>query len=177
MIRSVEAGPRLRSSHVDATVGAGEVVFMQKKEQKDDIYRMLSESGYSDKAIDYFNDKKNIGVLEGADQVTDLTGPCGDSMKISMNIEGNEISDAKIQVLGCPGAVASGCAVIGLAKGKTVEEAGSIDLEALYKELEKLPDQKIHCARLAIKTLHKALEDYQSKKAHVAEDARGEEVT
>ncbi|MEJ2589445.1 MAG: iron-sulfur cluster assembly scaffold protein [Deltaproteobacteria bacterium] len=128
-----------------------------------DIYTMLSESGYSDKAIRYFQDKEKIGVIENADQITDLTGPCGDTMKISMKIEGDRISDAKIQVLGCPGAVASGCAVVGLAKGKTVEEAEKIDLDGLYDELEKMPEQKVHCARLALKTLHKALEAYRER--------------
>ncbi len=129
-------------------------------EKEDDIYRMLAESGYSDKAIRYFRDQQNIGVLPDADQVTDLTGPCGDSMKLSLSIEGGKIDDAKIQVLGCPGAVASACAVVNLAKGKTLEEAANLDLETLYRELEKLPEQKVHCARLAVKTLHKALEAY-----------------
>ena len=136
---------------------------MSKKESTDDVYRMLSESGYSDKAIEYFQAKGNMGTIDGADQVTDLTGPCGDTMKISLNIEEDKIDDAKMQVLGCPGAVASGCALINLAKGKTLEEAGQIDIDALYKELEKLPDKKIHCARLAIKTLQRALGEYEKK--------------
>ena len=140
---------------------------MEKQKPADDVYQMLSESGYSDRAIQYFRKMENIGVIEAADQTLDLTGPCGDTMKISMNMEGDRISDAKIQVLGCPGAVASGCAVVDLAKGKTLEEAENIDLDALYKELEKLPDQKIHCARLAIKTLHKALEQYRAKTGEV----------
>jgi len=129
----------------------------------DDLYEMLSKSGYSDKAIEYFKSRENIGELKDADQVTDLTGPCGDNMKIYLKFNGDRIHDAKIQVLGCPGAIASGCAVAALAKGKTLEEAKSIDLDALYKELEKLPEKKIHCARLAIKTLQKALEQYDTK--------------
>lgn len=128
-----------------------------------ELYRMLSESGYSDKAIAYFRAKEHMGILDKADQVTDLTGPCGDTMKVTMNIQGDRIADAKIQVLGCPGAVASGCALMSLAKGKTLEEAEAIDLDALYKELEKLPDKKIHCARLAVKTLQKALKEYRHK--------------
>jgi nitrogen fixation NifU-like protein len=86
-------------------------------------------------------------------------------MKISFNLEGDKIDDAKIQVLGCPGAVASGCAVVKLTKGKTLDEAAEIDLDVLYKEVEKLPDKKIHCARLAIKTLQKALKEYEEKSA------------
>jgi nitrogen fixation NifU-like protein len=136
---------------------------MGNQEMSDDVYKMLSESGYSDKAIQYFQTKENIGVIGDADQVTDLTGPCGDTMKISINFESDKISDAKMQVLGCPGAVASGCAVVNLVKGKTLKEAGQIDIDALYEELEKLPDKKVHCARLAIKTLQKALDEYKQK--------------
>jgi nitrogen fixation NifU-like protein len=132
-----------------------------RKETQDDIHKMLSESGYSDKAIEYFQKKENIGLLENANQITDLTGPCGDSMKISLNIQGDRIDDARIQILGCPGAVASGCAVVNLAKGKSLEEAKHLDLDALYRELEKLPKQKVHCARLALKTLHKAVEQFE----------------
>lgn len=136
---------------------------MAKEEYDNDVARMLSGSGYSDKAINYFQAKENIGIIEDADQVSDLTGPCGDTMKISLNIEGDKIENAKIQVLGCPGAVASGCALMNLARGRTLDEAGQIDLDILYQELEKLPDKKIHCARLAIKTLQKALQDYEGK--------------
>jgi nitrogen fixation NifU-like protein len=82
-------------------------------------------------------------------------------MKVSLEIDGDKIRDAKIQVLGCPGAVASGCALMSLTKGKTLDEASRIDLDALYEELEKLPDKKIHCARLAIKTLQKAIKEYR----------------
>ncbi|MBL6967753.1 MAG: iron-sulfur cluster assembly scaffold protein, partial [Desulfobacteraceae bacterium] len=42
---------------------------MGNQKPNDDIYRMLSESGYSDKAIQYFQAKENIGTIEGADQV------------------------------------------------------------------------------------------------------------
>lgn len=140
---------------------------MEKEKPADDVYQMLSESGYADRAIQYFQEKANIGIIEDADQVTDLTGPCGDTMKISLSIDGDRINDAKMQVLGCPGAVASGCALAGLAKGRTLQAAGDIDLDELYRDLEKMPDQKIHCARLAIKTLQKALEQYRAKTVEV----------
>lgn len=140
---------------------------MEKDKPADDVYQMLSESGYADRAIEYFQSKQNIGIIEDADQVTDLTGPCGDTMKISLKIDGDRINDARIQVLGCPGAVASGCALVSLAKGKTLQEARDIDLDELYRELEKMPDQKVHCARLAIKTLQKTLEQYQEQQRDI----------
>ena len=136
---------------------------MENDKPKDDVYSMLSESGYADKAIRYFQDQNNLGIIEGADHCTDLTGPCGDTMKITMNVKGGRIEDAKIQVMGCPGAVASGSATVALAKGKTLDEAESLTMDELYSELEKMPEQKIHCARLALKTLQKAVIQYRDE--------------
>ena len=136
---------------------------MENDKPKDDVYNMLSESGYADKAIEYFQNQNNLGIIEGADHCTDLTGPCGDTMKITMNVKGDRIEDAKIQVMGCPGAVASGSAAVALAKGRTLEEAESLTLDELYGELEKMPDQKVHCARLALKTLQKAVIQYRDE--------------
>jgi nitrogen fixation protein NifU and related proteins len=136
---------------------------MENDKPKDDVYSMLSESGYADKAIRYFQDQNNLGIIEGADHCTDLTGPCGDTMKITMNVKGDRIEDLKIQVMGCPGAVASGSATVALAKGKTLDEAESLTMDELYSELEKMPEQKIHCARLALKTLQKAVIQYRDE--------------
>ena len=84
---------------------------------------MLSGSGYSQKAIDLYLEQANMGSLSDADQVSELTGPCGDTMKVYLKLEEGRILDAKIQVLGCPGAVASAMVAMDLAKGRTVEEA------------------------------------------------------
>ena len=63
-------------------------------------WELLSGSGYSDKAITYFLDKTNMGCLPDADQVTELTGPCGDTMRVYLKLENGRIKDAKIEVLG-----------------------------------------------------------------------------
>jgi nitrogen fixation NifU-like protein len=121
---------------------------------------MLSGSGYSQKAIDLYIEKANMGSLSDADQVSELTGPCGDTMKVYLKLEEGRIRDAKIQVLGCPGAVASAMVAMDLAKGRTVEEALEIKDRDIVRILEELPEQKVHCVRLAVKALEKALNDY-----------------
>jgi nitrogen fixation NifU-like protein len=131
-------------------------------QDKSSVREMLSGSGYSEKAIDYYLEQKNMGSLSDADQVTELTGPCGDTMKVYLKLDHGRIEDAKIQVLGCPGAVASAMVAMDLAKGKTVEEALAIKDRDVFRILEDLPDQKIHCVRLAVKTLEKALNEYAS---------------
>ncbi len=146
---------------------------MSKSEQ-DQVREMLAEAGYSEKAIDYVLSREQIGVLEDADHSTLVKGPCGDTMRISLKLEGDKIKDAKMEVLGCPGAVASACAVIDLAKGKDLEEAEKIDLESLFKVVEKLPDQKVHCAKLALATLKRALREYKEKTGKGAEKEKAE---
>jgi nitrogen fixation NifU-like protein len=127
----------------------------------DNIREMLSCSGYANKAIEYFLDRKNMGSLQDADQVTELTGPCGDTMKIFLKMDGGKIKDAKIQVLGCPGAVASAMAAMDLIRGKSMEDAQAIKDRDVFRMLVDIPEQKQHCIRLTIKTIQKALEDYQ----------------
>ncbi|MDY6988425.1 MAG: iron-sulfur cluster assembly scaffold protein [Thermodesulfobacteriota bacterium] len=126
------------------------------------VQEILSGSGYSDKAIAYYLNRPNLGTLSDADQVSELTGPCGDTMKVYLKVDQGRIEDAKVQVLGCPGAVASAMVAMELAKGKTIKEAHAIKDRDIYRILEEVPDQKQHCIRLSIKALQKALEEYAS---------------
>jgi hypothetical protein len=75
------------------------------------IREMLSSSGYAEEAFQYFLTKPNFGPLRGADHVTELTGPCGDTMKCFLKVDQGRIADAKYQVLGCPGAVSAAMAL------------------------------------------------------------------
>ena len=103
---------------------------------------------------------RNYGPLSRHNGHARITGPCGDTMKVYLKLDEGRIRDAKIQVLGCPGAVASAMVAMDLAKGRTVEEAREIKDRDIVRILEELPEQKVHCVRLAVKALEKALNDY-----------------
>ena len=126
------------------------------------IRQLLAGSGYANKAIEYFLDKKNMGTLPDANQVTELTGPCGDTMRIYLRMKEARIEDAKIEVLGCPGAVASAMAAMDIIKGRTLEEAMAVKDRDIFRMLGDIPDQKQHCIRLTVKTIQKAIEEYRS---------------
>ena len=132
------------------------------KDDSKEIRELLSVSGYSEKAINYFIEKKNMGSLPDADQISGLTGTCGDTMKVYLKVEDGRIKDAKIQVLGCPGAVASAMAAVDIIKGKTLDEAQGLKDRDIFRMLEDIPDQKTHCIRLTNKTIQKAIEEYRS---------------
>jgi nitrogen fixation NifU-like protein len=132
------------------------------------IREMLSSSGYAEEAIEYFLRKPNLGPMKGADHVTELTGPCGDTMKCFLKIDQGRIADAKYQVLGCPGAVSAAMALADLVRGKTLDEALQVKDRDVFRRLVQIPDQKQHCIRLAVKTLEKAIKEYGESQTHKA---------
>lgn len=130
------------------------------------VKEMLANSGYSDRAIQYFIEKPNMGTIPDADQVSEMTGSCGDTMSVCVKIEQGIIREVKYQVLGCPGAVASAMAAADLIRGKTVEEACLLNDGDVFRLLEEIPAKKHHCIQLAVKTLQKALTEFKDKSTH-----------
>ncbi|MEW6187101.1 MAG: iron-sulfur cluster assembly scaffold protein [Thermodesulfobacteriota bacterium] len=130
------------------------------------IREMLAGSGYGKKAIDYYLTKPNQGPLKNADQVTEMTGPCGDTMKTYLKIDQGKIQDVKFDVLGCPGAISAAMALADLVRGKDLDSALQVKDGDVFRELVEIPDQKQHCIRLAVKTLEKAIKDYRGQEAH-----------
>lgn len=124
------------------------------------IREMLLGSGYSERAVDYYIRKPHMGTLPDADQVTEMTGTCGDTMKIFLKVDRGRIKDIKYQVLGCPGAVAAAMVAADLAKGRSLEAARAIGDSDIFHTLTDMPDKKHHCIQLAVKTLQKTLADY-----------------
>jgi nitrogen fixation protein NifU and related proteins len=125
---------------------------------------LLKEAGYSDKAIKYFLNREGVGTIKNADSSARYKGPCGDIMEFFLKIEENIIKDVKFQAIGCAGAYSSGSALTKMIKNKPLIEAEKITERDIFNHLGKIPDSKIHCARLALITLKKAIEDYEKKK-------------
>jgi nitrogen fixation protein NifU and related proteins len=134
----------------------------QPKNDLSSIREMLSNSGYGEKAIEYYLTKPNQGPLKDADQVSELTGPCGDTMKSYLKVSQGKIQDVKFDVLGCPGAISAAMALADLVRGKDLDRALQVKDGDVFKALVEIPDQKQHCIRLAVKTLEKAIKEYQA---------------
>jgi nitrogen fixation NifU-like protein len=126
---------------------------------------LLKESGYSDKAIEYVVNKLNVGEIEKPSASVSYTGPCGDTMRVYLKVNGGRITDAKFQAIGCAGAYSAGSALMEMIKGKTLEQASGISEEEMINHLGGIPEPKIHCARLARTTLEKTIEQYQKAKS------------
>lgn len=124
------------------------------------LMELLRKAGYSEKAIDYYLRKLNVGVIKDADAVDSHMGLCGDSMKIYLRIEEGVVKDAKFQAIGCAGAFASGSALTEMVRGKTLKEAKKMMEQDVINDLGELPGPKLHCARLAVDALRKSVASY-----------------
>ncbi len=125
---------------------------------------LLKESGYSEKAIEYYMNKVNVGELSEPDAHAIYTGPCGDTMEIFLNVEDGVIKEAKFQAIGCAGAFSSGSALTERIIGMTLEEAEKIEEDEIIDYLGGIPAQKVHCTCLSKRTLQKAIKDYKERR-------------
>ena len=127
---------------------------------------------YSEKVIEHFENPKNIGSLNSKDDSvgTGLVGApeCGDVMKlqIQVNEETGVIEDAKFKTFGCGSAIASSSLATEWIRGKTIDEAMTLDNTKIVEELS-LPPVKIHCSVLAEDAIKAAIKDYKSKQLNI----------
>ena len=125
---------------------------------------------YSEKVIEHFENPKNIGSLNSKDDSvgTGLVGApeCGDVMKlqIQVNEESGVIENAVFKTFGCGSAIASSSLATEWIRGKTLDEAMTLDNTKIVEELS-LPPVKIHCSVLAEDAIKSAIKDYKSKQS------------
>ena len=122
---------------------------------------------YSDEVLKHYERPKNVGSLDSGSQSvgTSLVGApeCGDVMKLQIEVNKDEkIIDAKFKTFGCGSAIASSSLATEWVKGKSLDEAHSIQNTDIVEELS-LPPVKIHCSVLAEDAIKGAIDDYRRK--------------
>ena len=122
---------------------------------------------YSDKVLEHYERPRNIGSLDSGDSSvgTALVGApeCGDVMKLQIKVDKDEkIIDAKFKTFGCGSAIASSSLATEWVKGKSIDEANTIQNVDIVEELS-LPPVKIHCSVLAEDAIKGAIHDYRKK--------------
>ena len=122
---------------------------------------------YSEKVIEHYENPRNIGSLDSRDKSvgTGLVGApeCGDVMKLQIKVgKDGTIVDAKFKTFGCGSAIASSSLATEWVKGKSIDEANTIQNVDIVEELS-LPPVKIHCSVLAEDAIKGAIDDYRRK--------------
>ena len=121
---------------------------------------------YSEKVLDHYSNPKNVGTLDKSkpNVGTGLVGApeCGDVMRLQIEVNDGVITDAKFKTFGCGSAIAASSLATEWLKGRTLDEAVTIDNMDLVEELN-LPPVKIHCSVLAEDAIKSAINDYRVK--------------
>ena len=122
---------------------------------------------YSEKVMEHYEKPHNVGSLDsGSKSVgTGLVGApeCGDVMKLQIEVDKNEkIIDAKFKTFGCGSAIASSSLATEWVKGRTLDEANTVQNTDIVEELS-LPPVKIHCSVLVEDAIKAAIRDWKHK--------------
>ncbi|MEJ1930424.1 Fe-S cluster assembly protein NifU [Nostoc sp. NIES-2111] len=136
---------------------------------------------YTDKVLELFYDPKNQGVIEdnGEPGVKVATGEvgsiaCGDALRlhIKVQVESDQIVDARFQTFGCTSAIASSSALTEMVKGLTLDEALKVSNKDIADYLGGLPEAKMHCSVMGQEALEAAIYNYRGipRTAHDDDD-------
>lgn len=105
----------------------------------------------------------NIGTLEEADGRATGVGSCGDSVQVYLRVIDGTVTKIRCSYQGCQYTLACASAVGKLVGGRTITQALQLEPADVVTELGSLPEDHLHCARLAVNTLGEAIDDYYQK--------------
>jgi nitrogen fixation NifU-like protein len=118
-------------------------------------------AAYGPTVLEHWKNPRNFGLLENPDGYARVQGPCGDTMEMSVRMDGDVVAACGFQTDGCGTTVVCGSAATWLATNRTfVEALGAVSAPAILELLGGLPQGDAHCAALAAETLRRALADH-----------------
>lgn len=112
---------------------------------------------YSAKVIEEAHNPTNMGRMAEPDAYGIVHGWCGDTMEIYLRLDKESVKEATFVTDGCGPSVACGSMLTRMVQGMSLEEASGIRPEDLIVALDGLPEDSVHCAELAVKTLWEAI--------------------
>ena len=89
---------------------------------------------YQEVILDHSRRPKNVGVLPGADHTAEGYNPlCGDRLSVSLKMDGDVITDVRVQGSGCAISRASASLMTDSVKGKSVPE-----MQRLFEQFHQM---------------------------------------
>ena len=130
----------------------------------DEDRRLMKKAGFSNKALDYFNDRTYQGELENPSVCHTKSSDSGERLRLCLRIQGGQIIDGSYIHQGCPALVATSAATIDLVIGKTIEEASSFTTSDVWKVLGSLPNGHDEHVDFCLQALHETLIIFSKQK-------------
>ncbi len=134
--------------------------FIKKLQEK---IKKNEKEVYNEYIVDLFHNPRNYGTPAEKDITVSqsFTGPCGDTMQFFLKIKDNIIEKASFITDGCGASFATASQTTLLIEGKSLEFAEKITIEDIDQALHGLPEDHKHCAKLAARTLRRAISKYK----------------
>ncbi len=115
------------------------------------------EGFFKDGVFHWEREPTLMGKLQDATTMGRVTGSCGETMEFYLKIQDNRIADVRFFSDGCQASRACGSVAAELARGRSIDEAISIEGDTVLMVMKGLPDEEVHCAYLAAEALHEAI--------------------
>jgi len=114
---------------------------------------------YSPQIAEHLANPRNVGELDNPSGVGDVTNEvCLDRIRLTVRVEGDRITDARVKASGCPPTIAAASVLTELIVGHSLEEIRSLTRKDIADALGRLPPAKAHCSALAIDALRAAVD-------------------
>lgn len=143
----------------------GHILMTSMKDLMGTVYRQSSKNIEESAQTPSSSDENAVYMkrMGNASCSGKVTGRCGETMEIYLDVDGEHIRDASFFTDGCRFSVLCGAVATLLAKGKTMDEAAEIGGDTILEVLDKIPQEDVHCAYLAGETLQAAIHDWMLK--------------
>lgn len=120
----------------------------------------LAMDEYGFEVVQRWKERPFFGLPENVSCSGRVTGDCGDSIEVFLDVSGEIIVDAGFTTDGCGASQVCGSMCCEMAIGHTVDQAADIEGQDVLERLGRLPEDKRHCAHLASKALEAAIHSW-----------------
>lgn len=110
---------------------------------------------------------KNFGPMRNASTHAKITGPCGDTVEVWLDIGNNIIQKAMFISDGCGFSVHCCSTAIRLSEGLRLDEIDALTQAEVLDTNGPVPEDHRHCALLAVNTIKQAIKNHHSEPAKI----------
>jgi len=113
---------------------------------------------FNNRILDHFHNPRNAGIVEQFNRsYLEQDNAWLIRIRFTLRVMDGRIDDIKFQAQSCVTTTACCSALTEMVQGRSVAEALAITPGQLSDYLGVIPQEKMHCPRLAVETLHRAL--------------------
>lgn len=130
----------------------------------------MSAAGFSEKALNLFNDRVHLGELEELSVCHTGDTSQGESLRFCLKANEGEIMDASYSYRGCPALSATAAATVKAVIHKTLVEANSITKNDVWRVLGSLPPGHEEHVEFSLNTMRETLKICANQKRLTTEE-------